>query len=125
MLYEITVPQFTKMLRVLKAVLAKGAAHAEAKKIDMSVLLNSRLAPDQFPLGKQIQIVTDSAKLCGVRLSGVVAPTHDDKEVTLAEYNARIDSVVEYLNGLKAADFVGGIVRLIFFFGRRFFFSLI
>lgn len=107
MMYEITVPQFAKMLRNLKAVLAKGAAFADSKKIDMSVLLNARLAPDQFPLTKQIQIATDSAKLCAARLSGVAAPTHDDKETTLAELNARIDSVVEYLNGLQAKDFAG------------------
>lgn len=107
MLYEITVPQFTKALLNLKAILAKGAQHAENKKIDMGVLLNSRLAPDQFPLLKQVQIVTDSAKLCAARLSGVTAPTHDDQEKTLEELNARIDSVVSYLNGLKADSFTG------------------
>lgn len=107
MMYEITVPQFTNAMRNLKAILAKGAAYADSKKIEMSVLLNARLAPDQFPLVKQVQIATDAAKLCAVRLTGVPAPTHDDKETTLAELNARIDSVVEYLNSLQAKDFSG------------------
>lgn len=107
MLYEITVPQSIKTLRNLKAILGKGAAFAETKKIDMQVLLNARLAPDQFPLLKQVQIVTDTTKLCASRLTGKDAPVHDDKETTLTELNARIDSVINYLSQFSAQDFVG------------------
>jgi hypothetical protein len=107
MFYEIMVPQSTKMLRNLKAILAKGAAYAETKKIDMEVLLNSRLAPDQFNLLKQIQIATDTAKLGAQRLTGKDAPKHDDQEKTLAELNKRIDDVIGYLGTLTAKDFTG------------------
>ncbi len=46
MFYDLTVVQFSKMLSNLNNFLDKGAAYADAKKFDVSVLLNSRLAPD-------------------------------------------------------------------------------
>lgn len=107
MLYEITIPQFAKVLKNLNAILDKGAAYADHKKFEMDVLLNSRLAPDQFNLIRQIQIATDSAKLCAFRLTGKEAPKHDDKETTLAELKTRIQDVLTYFNGLKPTDFQG------------------
>ncbi len=107
MLYEMTVPQFSRTLTNLEKILDKGAALADAKKVEMSVLLNSRLAPDQFPLLKQVQMVTDTAKLCCVRLTGKEAPAHDDKETSLPELKKRIADVQTYLKSLSAADFKG------------------
>ncbi|NJM10017.1 MAG: DUF1993 domain-containing protein [Bdellovibrionaceae bacterium] len=107
MLYEITVPQFTKMLTNLSRILDKGAGFADSKKIYMEVLLNARLAPDQFNLLKQIQIATDSAKLCAFRLTGKEAPIHDDKEKTLGELKTRIEQTLTYLKSLKPDDFKG------------------
>jgi uncharacterized protein len=40
-----------QFLTSLSAVLDKAAAHAEAKKIDPAVLLNTRLYPDMLPSG--------------------------------------------------------------------------
>lgn len=107
MLYEITVPQFTKMLRNLNTILGKAATHAENKKFDLAVLLNSRLAPDMLNLTKQIQIACDSAKLCGARLSGVAAPTHEDNETTLVQLTTRIDDVIKFLSQIPADSFKG------------------
>lgn len=67
-LYEIAIPQAIKMLKNLNAILGKAAIHAETKKFDIQVLLSARLAPDQFSLLKQVQIVTDTVKLCASRL---------------------------------------------------------
>jgi len=113
MLYEITVPQTTKMLKNLSNLLDKGAAHAEAKKFDMDVLLNARLAPDQFNLTRQIQIACDTAKLCAARLTNKEAPSHPDTEKTLPELKARIASVVSYLNTFSAKDYEGAEKRQI------------
>ena len=95
------------MLKNLNAILGKAATHAETKKFDFQVLLQSRLAPDQFPLIQQIQFVTDTAKFCAAYLSGTEAPVHDDKETTLSELTSRIDGVSSYLNKFSAQDFVG------------------
>lgn len=107
MYYELTVVQFSKMLRNLSAILDKGASFAESRKIDVGVLLNSRLAPDQFNLIRQVQIACDTAKLGVARLAGTVdtAPKHPDTETTLPELQARIQSVLTYLEGFKESDF--------------------
>lgn len=107
MLYELTVPQFTKMLRNLDAILLKGLAHAENKKFDMGVLLQSRLAPDQFNLTKQIQIVTDTMKLGVSRLIGKEAPKHEDNETNLEQLRKRIQDVIGYLGTFSTKDFNG------------------
>ncbi|EMY79621.1 PF09351 domain protein [Leptospira weilii serovar Ranarum str. ICFT] len=107
MFYEITILQFSKMLRNLKLLLEKGASYAETKKFDVEVLLNSRLAPDQFNFIKQIQIVCDTAKLGVSRLTGKEAPKHDDQEKTLSELQTRIQSTLDYLGTFTEKDFVG------------------
>lgn len=113
MLFEITVPAFIKSLGNLQKILDKAAAFSDAKKIAPEVLLQSRLAPDMFPLIRQIQIACDTTKLGAARLTGKEAPTHDDKEVTLAEIKTRIDSVVTYLKTFKPEDFKGAEERKI------------
>lgn len=107
MYYDLTIVQFTKMLGNLREILNKSAAHAEAKKFDVTVLLNSRLAPDQFNFIRQIQITCDTAKLGVARLTGKTdsVPVHADTETSVAELQARIQSVQDYLASFSAADF--------------------
>ncbi|QDE32743.1 MULTISPECIES: DUF1993 family protein [Shewanella] len=107
MLYDLTVVQFSKMLNNLNNILDKAEAFAAFKKVDMAVLLNSRLAADQFNLIRQIQIACDTAKVGVARLTGQLdtMPKHDDTEMTLEELRQRIASVIEYLNGFSEADF--------------------
>ena len=113
MIYELTVTQFTKMLLNLKKVLDKGATHSQNKKFDMEVLLNSRLAPDQFNLIRQVQIACDTAKLGCSRLTGKDAPKHDDSEKTLPDLHKRIDETITYLKSFKPQDFDGASERKI------------
>lgn len=113
MLYEITVPQFIKMLKNLNRILDIGAQFAESKKIDTEVLLQSRLAPDQFNLIRQVQIACDTAKLGASRLTAKEAPIHEDKEKTLPELKARIEDVIKYLGTFKPEDFNGAEERKI------------
>ena len=107
MLYAITVTQYQKLLSNLSACLEKAALYAEAKKFDVDVLLNSRLAPDQFSLVRQIQIACDTAKFGAARLCGKEAPSHPDTEKTLAELQARIETVQSYLATFTEQDFLG------------------
>jgi len=95
------------MLKNLDAILGKIVPFAEAKKIEPEVLLNSRLAPDQFTLIRQVQIATDAAKLCVAKLTGKEAPTHDDKETTLPQLQKRIAETVSYLESVSEKDFAG------------------
>ena len=107
MLYDLTVVQFSKMLNNLNHILDKAEAFAALKRVDMSVLLNARLAPDQFNLIRQVQIACDTAKIGVARLTGNMdtVPKHNDSETTLEELRARIASVLEYLASFNKADF--------------------
>lgn len=105
MFYHENFQQFMKMLKNLNHFFDKAQAFATAKKIEPEVLLNSRLAPDQFALTKQIQIACDTAKLAAARLTGKDAPAHADQEKTLPEVKERIQQTIQYLETFKAADF--------------------
>jgi hypothetical protein len=115
MFYELTVVQNSKMLQNLSAILAKSTAFAESKKIDVEVLLNARLAPDQFNLMRQVQIACDSAKLGVARLTDKVdsAPKHADDETTLAELQQRITDTVTYLTTFTEDDFANAATQRI------------
>lgn len=112
-MYEASVPTFLHTLRSLKAILEKGLAHAEAKKFDQAVLASSRLAPDMFPLTRQVQIASDAAKAAAARLAGVDAPKFEDTETTLAELVARVDKTIDYLQSFKPAQIDGSEERTI------------
>lgn len=105
--YEITVKQFIDSLGNLKNILNKTQSWADSKKINESVVLGLRLAPDMFPLIKQIQIVCDNAKGTCSRLTGQSAPVFEDKEVTLSELMTRIDNTISYLKTIKPEMFAG------------------
>ncbi len=113
MLYEITVPQFTKMLHNLNLMMDKALQNSVERKFEMDVLLNSRLAPDQFNFIRQVQIACDTAKFYAARMTGKEAPVHEDTEKTLPELKARIETVIGYLNSFKAEDFKGAEERKI------------
>ncbi len=112
-MYQITIPVFTRVLNNLSAILNKGAAHAEAKKIDPSVFVNARLAPDMFPLARQIQIATDAVKGCAARLAGVEIPAFADTEASFPELQERIAKTVAFLNGITEAQLEGSESRTV------------
>src|SRR5262245_22100351 len=99
-MYQASVPPFVRMLNNLAAILEKAAAHAEARKIDPAVLVNSRLFPDMLPLTKQVQIASDGAKGGAARLAGMEPPKFEDTETTFPELIARIRKTVAYLETL-------------------------
>ena len=68
-IYEVTVPTLLKAFDNLAVVLDKGRAHAEQEKIEPAVLLNMRLYPNMFPLTRQVQIASDTAKGAVARLA--------------------------------------------------------
>ena len=97
---QASLPVFEIGLNALSAVLDKAVDYAEAKKIDPSVLLNSRLSPDMFALVRQVQSATDQAKNGSARLAGVEAPRYEDNETTIDQLQARIAKTVAYLKTL-------------------------
>ncbi len=106
-MHRASVPVFARNLRNLIVILRKAEANALERKIDPSVFLNYRLAPDMFPLTRQVQIATDMAKGCVSRLAGVEIPAYDDKEATFGELVARLEKCIAYLESFKPAQIDG------------------
>ncbi len=107
MIVHTMVHEMRKLLGNLDACLEKGVAYADAKKFDPEVLLQSRIAPDMFPLMRQIQAACDSAKFAAARATGKHPPSHPDDEKTMADARKRIAAVVAYLDTFTSADFHG------------------
>ncbi|MGH8446778.1 MAG: DUF1993 domain-containing protein [Solimonas sp.] len=112
-MYQASVPVFIRMLGNLKTLLEKGGTYAEARKFDGTVLSDCRLYPDMFPLSRQVQIATDTAKGCGARLAGIDAPKFDDTERTIPELAARLDKTIDFLKTLKPEQIDGSETRAV------------
>eukprot|EP01037_Dinobryon_pediforme_P014986 gene14987-15124_t len=103
------------MLNALSAVLAKGAANAAERKIDPSVFINSRLAPDMFALARQVQIATDMSKGGIARLAGVEIPKYEDTETTFEDLQARIAKTVAFMESIPESAIAGADAKEISF----------
>jgi hypothetical protein len=106
-MYQASIPQLQRMLGNLLNILQQAESWASEKNIDPAVLLNMRLAPDMFPLKRQLQIATDSAKGCAARLAGVEVPSYPDNEETFAELRARLSKTIDYLAGFTPQQIDG------------------
>jgi uncharacterized protein len=106
-MYTATVPTCIRALNNLIAILEMATAHAEARKINPAVLLNTRLFPDMFPLATQIHIANDIAQGGAARLAGAEVPVFESKERTFAEWIASSRATVAYLESLKPSQFEG------------------
>ena len=106
-LFETTRVSVTRAMNNLDAILDKALASAEARKIDPSVLLGCRLAPDMFPLSRQIQIACDFGKGPMARLAGIENPKFEDVETTFPEMKARIARTLEFINSVPESSFAG------------------
>ncbi len=106
-----SIPVFEIGLGALSAVLDKAAAHAAAKKIEPSVLLQSRLSPDMFALGRQVQIASDQVKNGTSRLAGVEAPRYEDNETTIDQLKERLAKTLAYVKTLDPKQIDGAADR--------------
>ena len=98
---------FAKTLQNLEHWMDKAAAHASAKKFEVDVLAQARLAPDQYAFVQQVQSACDQAKYAAAYLSGKQAPSHHDTEKTFAELRQRIEKCLGFLETVQAKDLAG------------------
>ena len=101
------VPQYMLMLKNLDGCLDKGIAYAKTKGFEPDALLQQRLAPDQYPLVRQVQSACDAAKFSAAYLTGKDAPAHPDTETTMTQLKQRIHSCMAYLESVKPSDLEG------------------
>src|SRR6188768_1404083 len=105
--------QMKKQLGQLDKWLGTAGEYAKSKSFDPNVFAGLRLAPDQFPLARQVQICCDSVKLGASFLSGKAAESQPDTEQTLEELQIRVRSTIQYLEGFSAADYAGAATRVV------------
>jgi len=110
-MYQAAIPAFVKMLNVLTAILDKAERYAAERKIAPEVLLNWRIAPDMYPLTRQIQLTSDFAKGAAARLAGKEVPKYADEESTFAELKARIAKTLAFVQGFGPNDIDGSETR--------------
>ncbi len=117
-MYQASVPVFTRMLTSCSGILAKAEAHAVRAGFDPATLLESRLAPDMFPLHRQVQIAADGARGAAVRLAGLALPDPEaedfavfnrgiqhrfpNTESSFAALTARLDDAIALARGPAA-----------------------
>lgn len=112
---QASLPAYEIGLNALSAVLDKAAVYAAAKKVDPSVLVGWRLAPDMFALARQVQVACDQAKNGAARLAGVEPPKFEDNETTIDQLKARIAKTVAFLKTLDTQAIDGAADREITF----------
>lgn len=110
---QIGLATLLQTLSALDKILDKLAAHATAKKIDESIYLTARLAPDMFPFTRQIQIACDFAKGAAARLAGQEVPSWADEEKTIADLKARIAKTADFIKAIPAETFKGSDDRIL------------
>lgn len=110
-MYQASVPVFSRALGNLAHVIGKAQAHAEAKSIDPTALIQFRLYPDMLPLVSQVRIACDMVSRGAARLAGVDLPSFEDKETTFAELLERIEKAQAFLKTLKPEQFEGSDAR--------------
>ena len=113
--HDLSTGTFVPMLRTLSQLLDKTTGQAGDKKVDLAKLPNARLAPDMYPLTKQVQIACDQAKDATARLTGREPPRFADDEQTLDDLKTRIAKTIEYVQNTRPAAFEGAEDRAILF----------
>jgi hypothetical protein len=91
----------------LKAALDQAEGFCTDRKIDPSVLLNARLAPDMLSLTNQVQLSSDHAKGAFYRTSGLTNPSLADTEQSFAELHARIDRTLDLIKAVTPEQMNG------------------
>ena len=101
--HAMSVDLLANTLANLSHVLDKGLASATSRKIEPTVLLNARLAPDMLPLTRQVQIACDMSKLGVARLAGIDAPKFEDNEQSFEELRSRIARTIDFIRSVPAS----------------------
>jgi len=101
------VTAYWKGLATAANILEKGAEHARATGASEAEMLDWRLAPDMWPLSRQIQVVINFAQQWPSKAAGLAEPATLDGPTTVAELKDRIAAAQAYLTSLKPEQFAG------------------
>ena len=106
-IHTLAIETFAPMLRALSALLDKGAQYAAATGFDPAILVNARLAPDMYPLSRQIGLACHQANEAIARLARREPAQYVDEPASLDELRAHIAKTVDVLERVPADAFNG------------------
>jgi hypothetical protein len=96
-----------RQLDNLAHLLRKAEANAEERGIDVDVFMNARLAPDMWPLAKQVQTCAELAKNAPYRIVGTEPPSYEGAPTNFAECHAVLEKAKADMAKVPAADLAG------------------
>jgi uncharacterized protein len=118
-MHQSSVGVFTHFLGNLSDLLDHAAAHAEARKIDPSILLNARLYPNMYDLVRQVGEANRHAILACALLADADPPVFGDTEPDFAELKARIAAARDFVTGIRPAQIDGAADKEVVFTFRN------
>jgi uncharacterized protein len=119
-MFDASIPVFTRALSNLSHHLDKAEVMAAERGLLPDSLIEARLIEDMAPLRKQVQIASDTAKGCAMRLAGRENPIFEDNEVSFADLQARIAKTIALLQSVDAAALADSATREVTLsFGRQ------
>jgi hypothetical protein len=114
-MFDLSVPVLLHGVDVMSSYIEKAAEFAAERKIEPSILVNARLAPDMLSLAGQMQRASDDAKGAIARLAGIEAPSFPDVETTLTELDDRLQRTASFLREVTPAQLEGSEHKLLTF----------
>jgi uncharacterized protein len=118
-MHQSSVGVFTQFLGSLSDLLDHAAVHAEARKIDPSILLNARLYPNMYNLTRQVGEANRHAVIACALLAGVDPPAFPDIEPEIADLKARIAFAIAFMSSLQPAEINGTATKEVVFTFRN------
>jgi uncharacterized protein len=118
-MHQSSVGVFTQFLGSLSDLLDHAAAHAEARKIDPSILLNTRLYPNMYNLTRQVGEANRHAVIACALLAGIDPPVFPDTEPDIPDLKVRIATAMAFIGSLQAAQIDGAAEKEVVFTFRN------
>lgn len=118
-MYTASVPIFVQFLTALRDVIDKAAAHARAKKIDESFLINMRLYPDMYPFVLQVQQCCSHAERICSALASKPPLGIPKTQRTFAELQDLITRTIDHLHSFTPDQIDGTDNKILDFSDRK------
>ncbi len=106
-MHQSSVGTFTHFLGSLSDLLDHAAAHADARKIDPSILLSARLYPNMYDLTRQVGEANRHATLACALLAGIDPPAFPYTKPDIPELKARISTARDFVGSMRPAQIDG------------------